>query len=75
MAFSPFDFSRFKYLQSSFEEAGDLEGLRQVTFIEVYGNLNSIPPRFNSHLAVFLSSASTSVMSLIIYVRMTKQYE
>lgn len=75
MVFSPFDFSRFKYLQSSFEEAGDLEDLRQVTFIEVYGNLSSVPLRFKSHLAVFLNSASTNVMSLIVYVRMTKQYE
>lgn len=34
----------FKYLlgQRSFEEAGSLEDLRQVTFIEVYENLNSI---------------------------------
>lgn len=64
----------FKYLlgQSSFEEAGGLEDLRQVTFIEVYENLNSVPQRFNSHLDIFLNSASTNMMSLIIYVRMKK---
>lgn len=61
--------------QSSFEEAGGLEDLRQVTFIEVYENLNSVTPGFNSHEAIFLNSASTNVMSLIMYVRMTKQYK